>query len=266
MRKPAPPEKQTVRVGQLLFVAQQAAQSLAAQRLEPLGLSPRAWGVLSTLTESGPLTQIDLATAMSIDRTAMVYLIDELEAAALVERVRHPQDRRAFLIHLTPAGQDLQRQAATALAGAAQALLAPLDEAESQHLVDLLAKVAAYWQQVSSDHLYFLTVIFLAGYSRCMFEVLVEPHRRRILDLLRDGEQTVGDLVADLGLSQPGVSKHLRVLRQAGLVEVRADGQRRLYRLRTEPLREIDEWLAPYRAAWSNRLDVLEAHLDHMDD
>jgi DNA-binding transcriptional ArsR family regulator len=99
-----------------------------------------------------------------------------------------------------------------------------------------------------------------------MFEVLVEPHRRRILDLLRDGEHTVGDLVADLGLSQPGVSKHLRVLRQAGLVEVRADAQRRLYRLRTEPLREIDEWLAPYRAAWSDRLDALEVHLDQMAD
>ena len=99
-----------------------------------------------------------------------------------------------------------------------------------------------------------------------MFEVLVEPHRRRILDLLREREQAVGDLVAALGLSQPGVSKHLRVLREAGLVEVRVDAQRRLYRLRTEPLREIDEWLAPYRAAWSRRLDVLEAHLDHMDD
>jgi DNA-binding transcriptional ArsR family regulator/uncharacterized protein YndB with AHSA1/START domain len=98
-----------------------------------------------------------------------------------------------------------------------------------------------------------------------MFEVLVEPHRRRILDLLRGGEQTVGDLVAELGISQPGVSKHLRVLRRAGLVEVRADGQRRRYRLRTEPLREIDDWLAPYRAAWSDRLDALEAHLDDMD-
>ena len=92
----------------------------------------------------------------------------------------------------------------------------------------------------------------------------MEPHRRRILDLLRDGEQTVGDLVAELGLSQPGVSKHLRVLRQAGLVEVRADAQRRRYRLRTEPLREIDDWLAPYRAAWRDRLDALEAHLDGM--
>ena len=150
-RKPGPLGRPTGRVGQLLFVVQQAAQALAVQRLEPLGLSPRAWGVLSTLTESGPLTQIDLATAMSIDRTAMVYLIDELEAAGLVERVRHPQDRRAFLIHLTSAGQDLREQAAAALAGAAQALLAPLDEAEGRQLVDLLAKVAAHWQQVSAD-------------------------------------------------------------------------------------------------------------------
>ena len=99
-----------------------------------------------------------------------------------------------------------------------------------------------------------------------MFEVLAEPNRRRILDLLRDREQAVGDLVAALGLSQPGVSKHLRVLREAGLVEVRTDAQRRLYRLRTEPLREIDEWLAPYRAAWAGRLDALEAHLDDMED
>ena len=76
-----------------------------------------------------------------------------------------------------------------------------------------------------------------------MFEVLAEPHRRRILDLLRVEERPVGDLVADLGISQPAVSKHLRVLRDAGLVDVRADAQRRLYRLRPEPLREIDEWL-----------------------
>lgn len=99
-----------------------------------------------------------------------------------------------------------------------------------------------------------------------MFEVLAEPRRRRILDLLRAGERTVGDLVSALGISQPGVSKHLRVLRRAGLVEVRADGQRRRYRLRTEPLREIDDWLAPYRAAWSDRLDALAAHLDDMQD
>ncbi len=99
-----------------------------------------------------------------------------------------------------------------------------------------------------------------------MFEVLVEPRRRRILDLLRERERTVGDLVSALGISQPGVSKHLRVLRDAGLVGVRADGQRRLYRLRAAPLREIDEWLAPYRAAWRDRLDALEAHLDGMDE
>jgi DNA-binding transcriptional ArsR family regulator len=99
-----------------------------------------------------------------------------------------------------------------------------------------------------------------------MFEVLAEAHRRRILDLLREGEQAVGDLVSELGISQPGVSKHLRVLRRAGLVEVRIDAQRRLYRLRSEPLREIDEWLAPYRAAWQDRLERLNAHLDDLEE
>jgi len=151
MRKPVPAKRQTGRVGQLLFVAQQAAQALAIERLEPLGLSPRAWGVLSTLAESGPLTQIELATTMSIDRTAMVYLIDELEEQALVERVRNPQDRRAFLIHLTAGGRRVQRRAATALAGAADTLLTPLDAAERRHLVDLLATIAEHWQQVSAS-------------------------------------------------------------------------------------------------------------------
>ncbi|MDQ1467522.1 MAG: hypothetical protein QOH10_1937 [Actinomycetota bacterium] len=99
-----------------------------------------------------------------------------------------------------------------------------------------------------------------------MFEVLAEPNRRRILDLLRADERTVGDLVAALDISQPGVSKHLRVLRDAGLVAVRADAQRRVYRLRPDPLREIDEWLAPYRVAWRDRLDTLERHLDEMPD
>ena len=96
--------------------------------------------------------------------------------------------------------------------------------------------------------------------------MLAEPNRRRILDLLREEERPVGELVAELGLSQPGVSKHLRVLREAGLVDVRADAQRRLYRLRLEPLREIDEWLAPYRVAWRDRLDALERHVDEMPD
>jgi len=98
------------------------------------------------------------------------------------------------------------------------------------------------------------------------FEVLAEPNRRRILDLLRVGELPVGDLVAGLAVSQPAVSKHLRVLREAGLVEARVDAQRRLYRLRPHTLREIDEWLAPYRELWSGSLDRLEHHLDEMDD
>ena len=98
------------------------------------------------------------------------------------------------------------------------------------------------------------------------FDVLAEPTRRRILDLLRDGERPVGDLVARLELSQPGVSKHLKVLREAGLVEVRREAQRRLYRVRPEPLAEIDEWLAPYRRRWASTLDALERHLDERED
>jgi len=150
MGKSAASRRQTGRVGQLLFVAQQVAQALAVERLEPLGLSPRAWGVLSTLAESGPLTQIELATTMAIDRTAMVYLLDDLEQRALVERVRSPRDRRAFMIHLTPGGRDAQRRAAAALDGAAETLLTPLDEAERRHLVDLLARIAAHWQQLTA--------------------------------------------------------------------------------------------------------------------
>jgi DNA-binding MarR family transcriptional regulator len=103
----SPGTRQTERVGQLLFVAAQAAQALATERLEPLGLSPRAWGVLSTLVESGPLSQIDLATTLSIDRTALVYLLAVLARLGLGERVRNPHDRRSFLIHLTPAGRRL---------------------------------------------------------------------------------------------------------------------------------------------------------------
>lgn len=93
-------------------------------------------------------------------------------------------------------------------------------------------------------------------------QVLAEPHRQAILDLLRDGELPVGDLVARLGLRQPAVSKHLRVLRDSGLVTVRADAQRRLYRIRPEPLAELDAWLAPYRKFWDASLDRLAAHLD----
>jgi DNA-binding MarR family transcriptional regulator len=140
----------TERIGQLLFVATQAAQALAAEQLQPLGLSARGWGVLSTLAESGPLTQIELATALAIDRTAMVYLLDELEDSGLAERVRNPDDRRSFLIHLTGEGQRTQRQAAKALAGAADTLLRPLDPEERDLLRTLLTRIADHWQALSA--------------------------------------------------------------------------------------------------------------------
>ena len=98
------------------------------------------------------------------------------------------------------------------------------------------------------------------------FDVLAEPRRRTILDLLREGERSVGELVGELGLSQPAVSKHLRVLREAGLVKVRIAAQRRCYALQPEPLAEIDAWLAPYRHFWSGRLDALERRLDETAD
>lgn len=98
------------------------------------------------------------------------------------------------------------------------------------------------------------------------FDVLAEPTRRRILDLLLERPRLVGELTDRLGLSQPGTSKHLRVLRDAGLVRVRPDAQRRWYELRPEPLAEVDAWLAPYRRLWSESLDALERHLDTMPD
>jgi DNA-binding transcriptional ArsR family regulator len=98
------------------------------------------------------------------------------------------------------------------------------------------------------------------------FEVLAEPTRRRILDLLRGRPRLVGELTEELGLTQPGTSKHLRVLREAGLVQVRPEAQRRWYELRPEPLAEIDAWLAPYRRLWATHLDALERHLDTMPD
>jgi DNA-binding transcriptional ArsR family regulator len=94
------------------------------------------------------------------------------------------------------------------------------------------------------------------------YAALAEPHRRRILDLLRDGERSVSELVERLTLSQPGVSKHLKVLREAGLVAVRADGKRRLYALSPQPLAEVDAWLDPYRVLWTGRLDALQRHLE----
>ena len=98
------------------------------------------------------------------------------------------------------------------------------------------------------------------------FEVIAQPTRRRILDLLRPGPRTVGELAAEIGLSQPGTSKHLKVLRDAGLVAVRHDAQRRWYELTPEPLAEIDAWLTPYRWMWEHHLDLLGRHLDAMPD
>jgi DNA-binding transcriptional ArsR family regulator len=98
------------------------------------------------------------------------------------------------------------------------------------------------------------------------FEVLAEPTRRRILDLLLERSRPVGELVDVLGLSQPGVSKHLRVLRDGGFVTVRQDAQRRFYEVRPAPLAEVDQWLEPYRRLWAGRLDALERHLDDTDE
>ena len=94
------------------------------------------------------------------------------------------------------------------------------------------------------------------------FEALAEPNRRRILDALITGERAAGDLVADLAISQPGVSKHLKILKAAGLVQVRADGQRRLYRLDPRGMAECFAWLAPHRRFWASRLSALEDRPD----
>lgn len=94
------------------------------------------------------------------------------------------------------------------------------------------------------------------------FEAIAEPNRRRILDFLRTGERPAGELVEATGLSQPGVSKHLKMLREAGLVSVRPDGQRRLYRLEAGSLAALDAWLKPFRSFWAARLDALDDHLE----
>ena len=97
------------------------------------------------------------------------------------------------------------------------------------------------------------------------FTIVAEPSRRAILSLLLTAERSVGEIEHALALSQPSVSKHLRVLRDAGFVESRTDAQRRVYRLRPEPLMELDEWLAPFRRYWSKHLDALEQHLDRVE-
>ena len=98
-----------------------------------------------------------------------------------------------------------------------------------------------------------------------VFDIIAEPNRRAILSLLVDSEQSVGEIERQLGMPQPTVSKHLRVLRDTGFVECTVDAQRRLYKLKPEPLREIDAWLAPFRRVWSAHVDALERHLDRID-
>ena len=115
---------------------------------------------------------------------------------------------------------------------------------------------------------YSLTRIYPAAHIQVVesvFDVIAEPNRRAILSLLVSAEQSVGEIERELRMPQPTVSKHLRVLRDAGFVEVTVDAQRRLYRLRPEPLQELDAWLAPFRKFWSAHVDALERHLDRME-
>jgi DNA-binding transcriptional ArsR family regulator len=97
------------------------------------------------------------------------------------------------------------------------------------------------------------------------FGIIAEPNRRAILSLLATSERSVGELERRLKMPQPSISKHLRVLREAGFVEARVDAQRRVYRIRPEPLMEVDDWLAPFRRLWSSHLDALERHLDRVE-
>jgi DNA-binding transcriptional ArsR family regulator len=125
------------------------------------------------------------------------------------------------------------------------------------------------FQLSNSFHaLYTLTSICSVVYTKSMesvFEIIAEPNRRAILSLLASSPQSVGEIGRQLHMPQPTVSKHLRVLRDAGFVEFRVDAQRRLYQLKPEPLQEVDAWLAPFRRFWSAHVDALESYLDHMD-
>jgi DNA-binding transcriptional ArsR family regulator len=121
---------------------------------------------------------------------------------------------------------------------------------------------------MSPPPIYALTRICSLEYMRrveSVFEIIAEPNRRAILSLLVSSQQSVGEIERQLRMSQPAVSKHLRVLRDAGFVESTVDAQRRLYRLKPEPLREMDAWLAQFRRFWSAHVDALERHLDRMD-
>ena len=124
------------------------------------------------------------------------------------------------------------------------------------------------WRAGNGPRTYTLTGIYSVGYIKTVesvFEVIAEPNRRAILSLLVSSQQSVGDIERQLRMPQPTVSKHLRVLRDAGFVESKVDAQRRLYRLKPEPLQEIDAWLEPFRRFWSAHVDALERHLDRME-
>jgi DNA-binding transcriptional ArsR family regulator len=117
-------------------------------------------------------------------------------------------------------------------------------------------------------NVYTLTRICSAEYTKrveSVFEIIAEPNRRAILGVLVSSQQSVGEIERRLRMPQPTVSKHLRILREAGFVEFTVDAQRRLYRLKPEPLQEVDAWLAPFRRFWSAHVDALERHLDRMD-
>src|SRR5947209_20555035 len=125
-----------------------------------------------------------------------------------------------------------------------------------------------FWRGEPGASEHALTDIYTLGYIRVVessFAILAEPNRRAILSLLLSSERSVGELERQLRLSQPSVSKHLKVLREAGFVESRIEAQRRLYRLRPGPLMELDAWLVPFRRFWSKHVDALERHLDKMD-
>ena len=121
---------------------------------------------------------------------------------------------------------------------------------------------------IGARHLYSLTRIYVYWYINdvdAVFTVIAEPNRRAILGLLLASEQSVGEIERQLGMPQPAVSKHLRVLRDAGIVEATVDAQRRLYRIKPEPLQQLDAWLGPFRRLWIRHVDALERHLDRID-
>ena len=126
----------------------------------------------------------------------------------------------------------------------------------------------SFRHRTRASPLYTLTRICSVGHIKrvdSVFEIIAEPNRRAILSLLISSQHSVGDIERQLRMPQPAVSKHLRVLRDAGFVESTVDAQRRLYQLKAEPLQEVDAWLAPFRRFWSAHVDALERHLDRMD-